>query len=62
MTLYCSICKARFKHEDEVRFTADAYWNEIGSNTVYSISKPHNVLRDSLAHTACDETDAVSEI
>jgi hypothetical protein len=62
MTLYCRICHAPFKDGEEVRFIGDAHWHALASRAVYSISKPHNVIRDSLVHTDCDETDALSEV
>ena len=57
MILYCNICKASLKEKEEVRLTADAYWHELGSKIVFSISQPHNVDVTSLRHVDCDDTN-----
>ena len=57
MIISCNICHLPFKENDEVRGLMDAYWHELGSRVHFSLSKPHNVLRDSLRHRSCEESE-----
>lgn len=55
MQIYCNLCHHVIIEEEEVRFTANAYWHELGSKTIYSVSRPHHVDKDSIRHADCEE-------
>jgi hypothetical protein len=59
MIIACSVCNKPFREDEEVRYTADSFWHELGSRIHFSVSKPHNVIRDSLRHSACEEKEWV---
>lgn len=53
MTIHCRKCGRVLKNEDEVRYTALGYYQELRSKVVFSVSKPHEVEADSLEHADC---------
>jgi len=53
MTIVCFKCNNRIKTDEEVQFTARAYFKEIGSRVNYCISTPHEVIKDTLRHVNC---------
>ena len=54
MIISCNICHLPFKEGEEVRGLMDSYWHELGSRVHFSLSKSHNVIRNSLYHVDCD--------
>ena len=53
MIIDCWICHKPFKEGEEIVFTGYAYWHELGSKVAYSISKPHEVAKDTIHHSDC---------
>ncbi len=58
MTGYCYICNKAFKDEDEIVGVMAAYWHTVPSRVNYSITKPHQVFKDTLHHMECDDVEA----
>lgn len=58
MIIRCRACGHRIADGDEVRGTFRAFLHELGSTVLYSITKPHEVEKDSLEHVNCYQTEA----
>lgn len=53
MTINCRKCGRVLRNDDEVRYIALGYYQELRSKVVFSVSKPHEVDAQSLEHADC---------
>jgi len=51
MNQICPNCERVLRQDDEIVASVIAYYHELGSNKVYSISKPHECL--DIRHRNC---------
>lgn len=57
MTIRCAQCDQPLKEGQEVEGLFAAYFHEIPSTQAYAITKPHEILVDTLAHRDCTEVE-----
>lgn len=55
MTLNCADCGKRLKDGDLIEGIFRAYYHEIPSKVFFSITKPHDYLKETVMHVDCGE-------
>jgi hypothetical protein len=57
MKINCRKCGRPLSTGDEIKYLAFGYYQDLPSKRVFSVSKPHEVIADSLEHVDCYEEE-----
>lgn len=53
MIIYCIKCELPIKNDEEVKFTAVAFFKQLGSRVAFSVTTPHEAEKESFRHVQC---------